>query len=250
MRHPTNGIDINGLINFLADIDTPDGDVFDVGLDNDPLDCEIEDDVFDVGLEGDPLDCDVDDFFDNMLDDETFDDIGHAANAPQTPLPVMPSRQQLFEPPYNDKGSRMKIPKSPRPKPDEVDRAVSGVRSAIAKLARQMQTDNKAVRLKAAAALLEIGPYAGGPLAMAASRAPVPGHRLYMLGLLRSLGSAEDPDVVGVLAKMREDDPNEMVARVAGVFFSQMVDKKLVEMVETSAEAYYRKKKEEASSTG
>lgn len=131
----------------------------------------------------------------------------------------------------------MKIPKFPKPRPDEVDRAISGVRAAIARLAGRMQTDDRAARSKAAEALMEIGPYAGGPLAVAASRAPVPGHRLYMLGLLRSLGSSGDPDVVRVLARMRDDDPDEIVGQVAGAFLSQMVNRQLVEMVEAGVEA-------------
>src|SRR5262249_11523276 len=114
--------------------------------------------------------------------------------------------------------------KYPKPKPDAIDRAISAVRSATIRLARRMQTDDRAERARVAAALLEMGQFAGGPLAVALSRTPDPRHRAYMLGLLRSIGSGDDPDVVRVLPRMAKADPSELVAAMAAELFSQLMD--------------------------
>ena len=129
--------------------------------------------------------------------------------------------------------------KTERAKPDEVNRAISGVRSAMVKLASRMCTDDLRVALRAAQALREMGEFAGGPLALALSRAPDPRHRTLMLALLREIGSFADPDVFRVLKSMARNDPCELVARIAEEVLMHLLDRHatagLVEMAEAGA---------------
>jgi hypothetical protein len=118
--------------------------------------------------------------------------------------------------------------------PADVDRAISGVRTAIVKLASKMQTDDGDARARAAWELMQMGPYAAGPVAVVLSRTPHPGHRLYMLGLLRTIGASRDPDVVRVLFQMAKKDPNEVVGRVAAQIFSEFMDQNLVAETEAA----------------
>jgi hypothetical protein len=121
-----------------------------------------------------------------------------------------------------------------KPRRDDVDRAIAGVRTAMTKLANKMQTDDGDARGRAAWALMQMGPYAAGPVAVVLSRTPAPAHRLYMLGLLRSIGSAKDPDVVRVLFNLAKKDPHKVVGAVAAEIFSQFMDENLVAETEAA----------------
>jgi hypothetical protein len=81
---------------------------------------------------------------------------------------------------------------------------------------------------------MQMGPFAAGLVAVIISRTPHPAHRLYMLGLLRSIGSAKDPDVVRVLFHLAKKDPNQVVGAVAAEIFSQLRDENLVAETEAA----------------
>lgn len=115
--------------------------------------------------------------------------------------------------------------KTERAKTNEVDRAISGVRSAMIKLASRMCTDDPRDLLRVYQALREIGEFAGGPLAVAMSRTPDPGHRVLMLSLLREIGSFADSDVFNVLKRMAKNDPNERVAAMAEGVLMHLLDR-------------------------
>jgi hypothetical protein len=62
---------------------------------------------------------------------------------------------------------------------------------------------------KAAVAIVEVGPFAVGPLASALPRSSSPGHRLAILACLMTIGPQARAEVSGVLAGAvkREKDP-------------------------------------------
>ena len=121
-----------------------------------------------------------------------------------------------------------------KPQRDEVDGAIARVRTAMTRLANKMETDDGDARGRAAWALMQMGACAAGPVAAALSRTPDPAHRLYMLGLLRSIGSAKDPDVVRVLFHLAKKDPNQVVGAVAAEIFSLLMDENLVAETEAA----------------
>ena len=131
--------------------------------------------------------------------------------------------------------------KNERPKPDEVARAISGVRSAMIKLASRMCTDDYAVVVRTAQALREMGEFAGGPLAVAMSRAADPRHRTLMLALLREIGSFADTDVYNVLKRMAKKDPEEVVARMAEGVLHHLIERQVIAGVMKLAEARARR---------
>lgn len=115
--------------------------------------------------------------------------------------------------------------KAVTPKPDEVDRTVASVRSAIGRLARLVCSSDPQVALKAAKSLREIGIFAGGPVASTLSRAPDPRHRLLMLFLLQEIGTFADPAVIKVLMHLAKQDPHIMVSQQAGLVLSNLIDR-------------------------
>ena len=121
-----------------------------------------------------------------------------------------------------------------RPKPDEVDRAVRGLRSAIGRLARLIVHGDPRVVVKAARALRRVGLYAGGPVASTLSRSPDPRHRLAMLVMLNDIGSGADPDVIEVLVRLGEKDPNPVIKYQARCLLSTLMDRELVASAERS----------------
>jgi hypothetical protein len=66
---------------------------------------------------------------------------------------------------------------------------------------------------------------------------PDPQHRILRLALARSIGSAADLDVFRVLMRMREKDPNPLVAYVAAVILSDLLDKNFAAEVEAARKA-------------
>jgi hypothetical protein len=57
---------------------------------------------------------------------------------------------------------------------------------------------------------------AGGPLAAAIAYTPEIGHRAYMLGLLRAIGSFADPLVFDLLRRMAQKGPHPVIELMAG----------------------------------
>ncbi|MGP0066080.1 MAG: hypothetical protein ACLQGP_21075, partial [Isosphaeraceae bacterium] len=76
----------------------------------------------------------------------------------------------------------MKAMKTPRKvvtaKPDEIDRAVARIESAVGRLARLMYTDDSQFGAKVGNALAAVGEFAAGPVSRAVSRAPRPEQRM------------------------------------------------------------------------
>lgn len=62
--------------------------------------------------------------------------------------------------------------------------------------------------------------------------------RLYMLALLRSVGSGEDPDVVRVLYHIARKGVDWVVAAVAAAVFSQLMDEEGGRMIREASVAF------------
>jgi hypothetical protein len=118
-----------------------------------------------------------------------------------------------------------------RHKPDEVDRAVASVKSAVGRLSRLVFSDDLRLVKKAAASVFDIGAFAAGPVAKAISRAPDPRQRMALLLLLEQLGSFTDPDVIKILMRVSRKDANIMVAQRAGMVLSNLMDQHFLDTV-------------------
>ena len=107
--------------------------------------------------------------------------------------------------------------------PDEVDEAAAATKKAVGRLARLLGDEDRAVLLKAASALAEIGPFAVGPLAAALPRASSPRHRLAIMGALLSFGDQAYVQVAAALtaAIKREKDP--FVRAKAGAALAHLI---------------------------
>ena len=109
-----------------------------------------------------------------------------------------------------------------RSKPDEVDRAVAGVRRAIVKLTQLMCQGDDDVVLKAARALGHMGVFAARPVASAIGLAANPSHRVAMILLLRTLAPAEYMDIALGLSAIAANDPDDRVRDMADKLFHDM----------------------------
>jgi HEAT repeat protein len=107
---------------------------------------------------------------------------------------------------------------------DEVDRAVVATRRGTGRLVALLGSGDGGVIMRAARALLEVGPFAFPSLDSALPRAAELHHRLAIVGMLETIGLVEGAPVTGALltAYRRRDDPivrsraAEALARVAG----------------------------------
>lgn len=100
--------------------------------------------------------------------------------------------------------------------PDRVDRAVTGIRSAVGRLVGLLGDEDEAVVGKALAALEEVGPFAVGPLASALPRAPSSRHRAAILGVLTYFGPRAEVQVERALFLTSENDPDPRLRAAAG----------------------------------
>ena len=108
-------------------------------------------------------------------------------------------------------------------KTDEVDRAVAATKRAVGRLVKLLGAEDPAVMTKAAAAIVDVGPLAVGPLASALPRSKSPRHRLAILACLMTIGPRAVAEVSGVLALAirRERDPE--VRLKAGAVLSHLM---------------------------
>jgi HEAT repeat protein len=107
--------------------------------------------------------------------------------------------------------------------PDQVDRAVGGIRRSVGRLVALLGDDDAAVVAKALTALDGVGPVAVGPLAAALPRAPSPRHRVLIITALKTFGPGDEAPALRALAGATERDPDERVRAAAGVALSSLM---------------------------
>lgn len=117
---------------------------------------------------------------------------------------------------------------------DAADRAIAAVREAMIELGGLLLAEDGYVRARAATGLREMGWHAGGAVAVALSRAAAREPRLAMLTLIRRIGSAYNPDVTAVLERIRDADPDEVVARAAGQVLDHLIEREYAAEIEAT----------------
>ncbi len=125
----------------------------------------------------------------------------------------------------------MKAMKTPRKvvtaKPDEIDRAVARIESAVGRLARLMYTDDSQFGAKVGNALAAVGEFAAGPVSRAVSRAPRPEQRMALLYVLEAIYWGRDLSVGDRMLRIYRNDPDERVRQLAASVLTNPAVRKL-----------------------
>jgi hypothetical protein len=111
----------------------------------------------------------------------------------------------------------MSTKKAPRPARDDIDRAVARIRKATGELVRLMGNAGaeSPVDPRAMRALIDLGHYAVEPLAAGLRGARTPQHRCAIVLLISKLAAASTPEVIGVLRRIAEKDPDQVLRGMA-----------------------------------
>src|SRR5437660_6762641 len=110
-----------------------------------------------------------------------------------------------------------------KPTGNPADRAVAGIRAAVARLALLLGDDDPATVDAAATAVGAIGPFAVGPLAAALPNGPSPRHRAAIAAALMTFGAQEQAAVGRALRGALERDPDPNVRAAAEACLARLI---------------------------
>src|SRR4051812_13950087 len=87
---------------------------------------------------------------------------------------------------------------------DEVDRAIEGIARAVTKVVKLLGDEDTGLAARAAHALLEVGPFAAGPMAASLARAASPHHRARILGTMLQMEPRPSTEVMRALNALQK----------------------------------------------